>query len=86
MLVGPLSMVIVNLLLLRFLGLFAAFFNDFDIIVQDGGDDGNHVGLDNTGSDSLRAPNTNVDNALKSKIPLPHAHHVLATALLENAN
>jgi hypothetical protein len=85
-LVASVTMVIVVLLLFRFFGLLAAFVDSLGIVIEDGSDDGDHVGFNDTGADVLRASNTNIDNALESKIPFPHSHHVLTTALLENAD
>jgi len=59
--------------------------DNLDVVVEDGGDDGDHVGLDDTGPDVLGAPYTNVKDALEGEVPLPHVHHVLAPALLEDA-
>ena len=59
--------------------------DDLDIVVKDGSDDGNHVSLNNAGPDVLRTPYTNVKDALERQVPLPHVHHVLAPALLEDA-
>ena len=69
------------------LGLSAgpALVDDLDVVVEDGGDDGDHVGLDDAGPDIFRAADANVEDALKSEIPLPHVHHVLAAAMLEDA-
>lgn len=77
---------VVELLLFSFFGLFSTFVDDFDVIVEDGGDDGNHIGFDNPGTNGLGTAYTYVDHALKSKVPLPHAHHILAATLLEDAD
>jgi hypothetical protein len=77
---------VVDMLLLSFLDLFARFVHDFYVIIQNGGDDWDHVCLNDSGANIFGATNTNVHNALESKIPLPHAHHILAPPLFENAN
>lgn len=77
---------VLNMLVLGLLSLFAAFVNNFDIVVEDGGNNGNHVSLYDSGPHILCASNADIDDALKSKIPLPCAHHILAPALLENAD
>lgn len=79
-------MMLLNLLLLCLLSLLAALIDDFDVVVQNRGDDGNHIGFDYTGPYVLGASHTNIDNTLESEIPLPHAHHILAAALLKNAD
>lgn len=87
MIVAAVAMVMVMyLLLLGLLGFFTALVDDLDVIVQDGGDDGDHVCLDDAGADIFRASDADIDNALESEIPLPHAHHVLAATLLEDAD
>lgn len=87
MVVGAVAvMVVVDLLVLGLVGLFAALVNDSDVVVKDGGDDRNHVSLDDSGADVLGAADANVDDTLESEVPLPHAHHVFAAALLEDAN
>ena len=78
-------MVIVNLLLLGFLSLFAAFVDDLDVVIEYGSDDGDHVGLDHASADILGTPNTDIDNTLESQVPFPHAHHIFAATLLEDA-
>lgn len=71
---------------LGLLGLFSASVDDLDVVVEYGGNDGNHVCLDHSSPDVLRAADANVDHALKGQIPLPHIHHVLASAGLEQAD
>lgn len=85
-LVAPLSVMLFDLLLLRLLGLFSTLLNHFNVVIQDGSNHRDHVGLHNPSPDGLRSPDTNIDDALEGKIPLPHAHHILASALLENAD
>lgn len=87
MLVSPVApmMMFVNLLLICFLSLFTAFFKDFDVVVEYSGDDGDHVGFDNSGSYVFGSSNANVHDALKCQVPLPHPHHVLAPPLFEYA-
>lgn len=83
----PVTMVmIVDLLLLCLFRSLAAFFDDLDVVVEDCCDDGDHVSFNNAGSHALGATNTYVNDTLKREIPLPHAHHVSAAALLENAD
>lgn len=87
MLMAPMSMMmVVYLFLLCFLGLLATFVDDFDVIVEDSRDHGNHVGFNDTGAHILSAPDTDVDNALESQVPFPHAHHILAAPLFEDAH
>ena len=78
---GSMAMVVILDLLL-----LAALLDDPDVIVQDGGDDGHHVGLDNPSADGLGASYADVNDALEGQVPLPHIHHVLAAALLEEAD
>jgi hypothetical protein len=80
------TVVVVVLLLFGFFGLLAAFVDSFGIIIEDGSDDRDHVSLDDTSADVFRASNTNIDDTLESKVPLPHSHHVLTTALFQNAD
>ena len=68
------------------LSLLSAFFCHFDIIVEDGSNDGYHVSFHNAGPDALGASNSYVDNTLKGEVPFPHVHHVFAPALLEDAD
>ena len=78
-------MMIGNLLLFRFFRLFATLLDYFDVVVEDSSDDGHHVSLDDTRPDVLGAPYADVEDALEGQVPLPHVHHVLAAALLEDA-
>ncbi|KAI6755313.1 hypothetical protein HG531_004419 [Fusarium graminearum] len=80
------TVVVVILLLFGFLSLLAAFVDSLGIVIEDGSDDGDHVSLDNTSANIFCASNTNIDDALESKVPLPHSHHVLTTALFQNAD
>lgn len=79
-------LVVVNMLLFRFLGLFTTFVDDFDVIIEDSGDDWNHVGFDDPGTNILCTSNANINHALESEIPFPHAHHILTATLLEDAD
>lgn len=66
MIVAFVAMVmIVDLLLLHFVCFLAAFVNNFDVIVEDRGNDRYHVSLDNSSSNDLRSPDTNIHNALE---------------------
>jgi hypothetical protein len=65
--------------------LLSALVDDFDIIVEYRGDDRYHVGFHHSRPDVLGASDTDVENALERKIPLPHVHHVLTPALFEYA-
>jgi hypothetical protein len=65
--------------------LLPALVDDLEVVVEDRRDDGNHVSLDDASPDGFRTPDADVDDALESQVPLPHLHHVLAPALLENA-
>ena len=69
---------------LRF-GARPALVDDLDVVVEDGSDDGHHVGLDDAGPDILRPSHADVEDALEGQVPLPHVHHVLAPAFLEYA-
>jgi hypothetical protein len=79
-------LVVLYLLLLGFLGLLPTLLGNLDVVVEDGGDDGHHVGLDDPGPHSLGASNSYVDDALKGQVPLPHVHHIFAATLLEDAD
>jgi hypothetical protein len=61
------------------------FVHHFDVIVENRGNDGDHVSFHHTGPYTLRAAHSNVDNTLESQAPFPHFHQVLAPALLEDA-
>lgn len=77
------TMVIPILFLFDFLGLFSAFLKDFDVVVKDGGNYGDHISLNNPGAYIFRPSHTYVDHTLKRQVPFPHAHHIFASALLE---
>ncbi len=72
--------------LLGLLCLFTDLLDNLDVVVEDGGNHRDHVGLDDAGPDGLCAPNSYVDHALKGQIPLPHVHHILAPPLLQDAD
>lgn len=74
------------MLLLGLLCLFAALLNDLDVVVENGGDNRDHVGLDDACADGLGAADSNIDNALEGQVPLPHVHHIPAATLLEDAD
>ena len=57
---------IADVFVFGFLSLFSAFFNDLDVVIEDGGYDGDHVGLDDSGSNGLGASNADIDDALES--------------------
>jgi hypothetical protein len=59
--------------------------HNLDVVVENGCNDRHHVGFNHTRPDVLGAAYANVEDALESKVPLPHVHHVLAAALFENA-
>lgn len=67
------------------IGASSNLIHDFNVVIEDGRNDRNHVGLDNPCPDILRTANTNVDDALEGETPFPHLHQVLAPALLEDA-
>ena len=67
------------------LGALLALLNDLKVVVEDGGDDGHHIRLDDTPPHLLGTAHANVDDALKSEVPLPHVHEVAGAALLEDA-
>jgi hypothetical protein len=75
-----------DVLLLGLLGLFSTLFNHLDVVVENGGNHWDHVGLNHTSTNSLSTTNSYVDYALKGEVPLPHVHHILASALLEDAD
>jgi hypothetical protein len=77
---------IMGLFLFQLVRLLATPIYDLDVVVQDRGDDRNHVCLHYPGPHSLRSSDTNVHNTLKRQIPLPNAHHVPIPALLEDAD
>lgn len=78
--------VLIEVLLFCLFGLLPAFFDDLDVVVEDGSDDGDHISLDDPSPYALSAANSYVDDTLKGEIPLPHIHHVLAPSLLQYAN
>lgn len=80
------TVVLVGMALLRLLGLFTALFNDLDVVVEDSGNDGDHVGFDDACPDGLGAPDADVDDALEGQVPFPHVHHIFAATLLEDAD
>lgn len=82
----PTMVMVMQLFLTGLFGLFATLFDDFDVIIEDGGNDGYHVCLDDSSADILGTTNTDVDDALEGQVPLPHAHHILAATLLEDAD
>jgi hypothetical protein len=57
-----------------------------NVVIQDGSDDGDHIGFNDSGTHALRAPYSNVDNALESEAPFPHLHQILTPALLQDAH
>ena len=61
------------------------FVDDLDVVVEDGSDDGHHVGFDDPCPDVLGASDADVEDALECQVPFPHVHHVLAPALFEDA-
>jgi hypothetical protein len=77
---------VMNLLLLGFLSPLTALLDDLDVVVEDCCDDGDHISLNNAGANTLGAPHTDVDDTLEGKIPFPHAHHISAATLLEDAD
>ena len=76
---------VLKLLLLGFLSLFTTLLDDFDVIVQNRGNDGDHVGLHDPGPDIFGPANADIHHTLEGEIPLPHAHHILTSTLLKNA-
>jgi hypothetical protein len=83
----PVPMVgLMQLFLSRFFGLVPTPLGNLDIVVQYRGNDGDHVGLDNSCPHSLGASNAYVDDTLKGQAPSPHVHHVFAATLLEDAD
>lgn len=87
MTVTPMTMVVVsNLFQLRLLCLFAAFIDNFDVIVEDGCDDRNHISFDDSSPHVFGPANSYVHHTLESKIPFPHVHHILTSSLFQNAD
>lgn len=85
--VAPMAtLVLLGVALLSLLGLLPALFNHLDVVVEDGGNDGHHVGLDDACADGLGAPDADIDDALEGQVPFPHVHHVFAATLLEDAD
>lgn len=78
--------VLLNLFLLGLFRLFTALLGNLDVVVENGGNDGNHVGLDDSCPHGLGASNPYVDDALEGQVPFPHIHHIFAAALLQNAD
>jgi hypothetical protein len=77
-----------KLLLLCLLCLFrllSTSVNHFDVIVEYCSNDWNHIGLHYSCPHILRSSDSNIDNALKRQIPLPHIHHILTPPCLEEA-
>lgn len=66
--------------------LFSQLFCNLDVIIEYCGNDGDHVGLDNSGPDALGSPDTYVDDTLEGQIPLPHVHHIFTPSLLQDAD
>jgi hypothetical protein len=64
--------------------LLLAPLDDAKVVVEDGGDDRNHVGLDHAGPHRLRAPYTDIDDTNKRQVPFEHLQLVLVPALLEH--
>lgn len=62
------------------------FLEDFQIVLQNGSNDRHDIGLNNTRADVFGATDTNINDTLESQVPLPHFHHVLLSALLENVD
>ena len=60
--------------------------DDLQIIIEHGGDDGNHIGLDDASAHILGSTHADVDDALKGQVPLPHVHHVLTATGLEDGH
>lgn len=79
-------MMMMAVLVLGFLGLCPYVFNDFDVVVEDCGNHGDHISLHHPSPNSFCAPNAYVDDTLESQIPLPHVHHVFAATLLQDAD
>ena len=78
--------VVADVFLFSFLGLLPALLDDFDVVVQNCSNDWDHIGLDNPRTHILGAANANIDNTLEGKVPFPHAHHIIATTLLQDAD
>ena len=73
------------LCLLGFFGLLSTPVDHFDVIVEYCSDNWNHVCLHHSCPDILRSSDSNIHNALKRQIPLPHVHHILTPPRLEKA-
>jgi hypothetical protein len=74
------------LCLLCFFRLLSTPVNHFDVIVEYCSDDWNHVCLHHSCPHIFRSSDSNINNALKSQIPLPHVHHIFTSPSLEKAD
>lgn len=73
-------------LVLGLVGLFPTLLDDFDVVVKDGSDDRDHIGLDDAGAHVFGSPNTDIDDTLEGQVPLPHVHHVFAASPFQDAD
>ena len=69
----------------RLLCLFSTPVDNFDVVVEYGSNDRDHVCLHHSRSHILRPSDSNIDYTLKCQIPLPHIHHILTSSRLEEA-
>lgn len=79
--VAPVT-VVVDLLLLGLLCLFTTLLNDFDIVVEYGCNDRNHIGFNYPSSYIFSPANSYIHHALEGEVPFPHVHHIFAPTLL----
>jgi len=66
--------------------LLPALFDGLYVVVEQSSNDGDHVCFNDSCAHILRASDADVDDALKGKVPLPHVHGVLASALFQYAD
>lgn len=67
-------------------GALAALVHDADVVVEEGGDDGDDVGFDNAGADGLGAADADVDYALEGEVPFPNLHQVVGLAIFQDGD
>jgi len=60
--------------------------DNLHIVVQEGCNDGHHIGFDYSCPYCLGTANSYIHDALKGEIPFPHFHRIGAPALFEDAD
>ena len=66
--------------------LFSALIHGLDVVVENGSDDGDHIRLNDPRPYVFRPSHSDIDDALKGEVPLPHLHLVLAPSLFQDRN